>query len=413
MKKGTVIIVGDYNRTDFLYIAQIIHQYYDIYFLEYTHKAEITSEQYKEYGQSVFWGQYKNALAMIDQIKPNMVLFYFIESFNHVALNVACKFAGVKTFHIEHGIRNYEVLEANLNQIIENEKPSIGSFVNKLNNLKSRIKNRLFFQRTVRALPKPYKCFLEQYFQVRSSKSVFETFKEINNPLRVADTYISFSPKIFEFHQKSDYLPQGYPVHFIGCPSFDYLAEVIDGQSGGTNILFIDNAFETQHLFGWDESNKIKFLSQLVNFAVAHNKQLYIKPHPYTVPKVYEAAKQNKRVTFIGSHKSFIESIIDTQVVIGFYSTLLMPLMALKNTVCFSLEMHPLKLKKEPSAFLVNTGATKRIATWEELKNAFDQLDQIHNDQKQVKNKFLKNWLYKFDGQSTERLKSVLLDEVS
>ena len=102
---------------------------------------------------------------------------------------------------------------------------------------------------------------------MRGSKTVFETFREINNPLRIAGCYISFSPKIFEFHQKSDHLPEAYPVHFIGCPSFDYLADSEMNISTGNNILFIDNAFETYHIFGWHEENKIQFLDQLVSFA--------------------------------------------------------------------------------------------------------------------------------------------------
>lgn len=411
--KDNIIIVGDYNRNDFLYVASVIHEYYNVFFLEYTHPAEILSDHYKEYGKAIFWGDYKSAFHLVDDIEPKIVLFYFIETFNHVALNVTCKHKGIKTFHIEHGVRSYELLKANIDKIKSQKVSTAVHFFNKFKNFKSRLKSRLFFQNTVRLLPKPCNSFLQEYFKIRNSNTIFETFKEINNPLRIADSYISFSPRIFEFHQKSDHLPANYPVHFIGCPSFDYLAgEVID-QPVGNNILFVDNAFEVQHLFGWSEGNKIQFLNQLVNISVAENKKLWIKPHPYTKQEVYAATREKQNVSFIESEGNFIEAIKACRIIIGFYSTLLMPLMAMEHAVCFSLEMHPIKLEKEPSFFLTETGAISKIESWEQLANAFKNLDAIFQEQKRNKGKFIEDWLYRFDGRSTERLKNILLSEAS
>jgi hypothetical protein len=184
-------------------------------------------------------------------------------------------------------------------------------------------------------------------------------------------------------------------------------------QHAGNNILFVDNAFEVQHLFGWSKETKIRFLQQLVNISVAHNRQLWIKPHPYTKEEVYAAAIAKQNVSFIKDKEDFIEAIIDCKIIIGFYSTLLMPLMAMEHTVCFALEMHPAKLEKEPSYFLTETGAIKRIDSWEQLFDAFKNLDEIFQEQKRNKGKFAEDWLFRFDGKSTERLKNVLLDEAS
>ena len=411
--KENLIIVGDYNRSDFLYVARVMHEHYNIYFLEYTHEAEIISDQYKKWGKAIFWGDYKDALDLVDQIKPKMVVFYFIETFNHVALNVTCRYKGIRTYHMEHGIRNYEMLQANINHIAGQRKLTLADMLRKLKDIRSRVKGRFFFQNTVAKLPETYSHFLKEYFRVRGSKTVFETFCEVNNPLRIADSYISFSPKIFQFHKKSDHLPESYPVHFIGCPSFDYLADSAINISAGNNILFIDNAFETYHIFGWHEENKIQFLDQLVSFVESRNKKLWIKPHPYANEKVYAASKKCRNVSFIEDEKNFDEAINDSKIIIGFYSTLLMPMMAMEHTVCFSLEMHPSSPEKEPSMFLVETGATKKINNWEQLGNAFENLDEISDEQKRFKKKFIEDWLYKFDGKSTERLRNILLNENS
>lgn len=411
--KPTILIVGDYNRNDFLYVAKIMHEYCNIYFLEYAHHSEVKSEEYKKYGKDIFWSEYKNAAQLLEDIKPKIVLFYFIESFNHVALNATCKYFGIKTYHIEHGIRNYEMLEANIDKIAREEKPKLLNVLGKLRNVRSRIKSRLFFQNTVTILPDLYRGFLKTYFRVRSSESVFDTFRKIKDPLRVADVYISFSQKVFEFHQKSDHLSSGYPVYFTGIPGFDFLNDLQKHGPSAEHILFVDNAFEVQHLFGWDEENKIQFLNQLALFAENKQKKLWIKPHPYANQQVYNTLRKKQHVWFVENENSLVASIKDCKIILGFYSTLLMPLMAMNHTVCFSLDLHPAKLLHKPARFLIETGALKEVNSWDDLSHALDKLESVHQEQIQCKKLFIDQWMYKFDGQSSERLKNILLGEVS
>lgn len=390
-----------------------MYQDYNIYFLEYTHKGELGANQYSAFGKAIFWGGYKNAFDLLEQIKPKFVIFYFIESYNHVALNVCCKHTGVKTFHMEHGIRNYEMLQENIASIDIYKKQTLIGFIKKLKEFKSRINGRLFFRRTISKLPVKYNLFLKKYYQIRSKNTVFDTFRKINSNLRIADCYISFSPKVFEFHQKSDHLPEDYPVHFIGCPSFDYLANNSNISLDGSNILFIDNAFESEKMFGWHDENKIRFLSELLKFVESKKSTLWIKPHPRSRDFIYENVRNSKNAFIINQEKDFVRAINDSKVVLGFYSTLLMPLMAMKHTVCFSLEMHPSVLEKKPSMFLVETGAINIVNSWEELGRAFEQLDDIFRKQTDFKKSFIEEWMYKFDGKSSERLKSILLSEAS
>lgn len=410
--KDNVIIVGDFNRKDFLYAASIIHECYNIYFLEFTNREEITSNHYKDLGKAIFWGEFKNAIELIDKIKPIMVLFYFIETYNHVALNVACKYKGVKTFHIEHGIRDYEMLQANIDKINDRESLTFRGIVKKVKTLRSRLLGRLFFQSTVATLPVPYNRFLKHFFQVRNSKSIFETFKAINDPLRVADNYISFSSKIFEFHRISDHLPESYPVFFIGCPSFDYLVHAGLNASNARNILFIDNAFEVQNMFGWSEEYKVELLQKLKDFAKGLKRRLLVKSHPYANQKVYKSIEEDENVSIIKNEDELIRGISESKIIIGFYSTLLMPLMAMDHTVCFSLEMHPDKLDKKPSSFLVESGAINEVNSWDALDEAINNLDEIYKIQTEHKKSFIAKWMYKFDGHSSDRLKNILINEV-
>lgn len=387
-----------------------MHKDFNIYFLEFTSKREIKTTYYREYGKVLFWSDFNNAFHLLDNIKPSTVLFYFIETYNHVALNVTCKYKSIPTFHLEHGIRNYEMLRVNINSIINQKRLNLFNNLSKIKNLKSRIKGRKFFQRTVNELPIEYSEFLKEYFRVRSTNSIFDTFKKVNNKLRLADVYISFSSKIFEFHQKSDHLSEGYPVRFIGIPSFDFIAKEKFINRDANDILFIDNAFESQNIFGWDMDNKIKFLSQLENFAKKNNRKLWVKPHPYSIKSVYNNLKKNENVYIIENEQDFLKSIHQSKVIIGYFSTLLMPLMALQHTICFSLEMHPEIFENKPSMFLVETRAINKVESWLELEEAFTRLDDIYLRQLINKDLFVDQWMYKFDGKSSDRLKKILLE---
>src|SRR5688572_9938310 len=106
-----IIVVGDYSREDYCLVGKILKDVFEIIFFEYLSETEVSNDAYKKWGRAIFWNEYNCTVEMIEEIKPAFVLFYFIESFNHVALNVACKFRGVKTFHIEHGIRYFEIQE--------------------------------------------------------------------------------------------------------------------------------------------------------------------------------------------------------------------------------------------------------------------------------------------------------------
>ncbi|HEX2535871.1 MAG TPA: hypothetical protein VHK69_19145, partial [Chitinophagaceae bacterium] len=102
--KRRFLLVGDYNRNDFLEISRQLKEV-DFYFIEHINAGAITNKEAGKSGTILFWKDFKSAFDLLDQVRPDKVLFYFIESFNHVALNAACKIKGVPTYHLEHGLR--------------------------------------------------------------------------------------------------------------------------------------------------------------------------------------------------------------------------------------------------------------------------------------------------------------------
>src|SRR5688572_32206261 len=111
--KRRLLIVGDYNRKDFVEAFCKCKNDFEFYFIEYALRSEVKADYYKAYGKAIFWKDFNNAYSLLKEIKPDKVIFFFIESYNHAALNVACKNLKIPTYHLEHGFRDYK-LESDL-----------------------------------------------------------------------------------------------------------------------------------------------------------------------------------------------------------------------------------------------------------------------------------------------------------
>src|SRR5688572_18848133 len=61
----------------------------------------------------VYWGNYKSPYQLLKEVSPDIVVFADLESFNQIALNVAARNTGIKTFVLQHGVRGeFEINEA-------------------------------------------------------------------------------------------------------------------------------------------------------------------------------------------------------------------------------------------------------------------------------------------------------------
>ncbi len=216
-----ILLVGDYNRSDFLYIAKHFHKEIKFYFIEHLNKNELLNKECFEYGEVLFWKDFAGAYELLDKIKPDKILFYFIESYNHVALNVAAKMKRISTYHLEHGLRFPLTFFKTFTNSSEKKKSHILNHFKKviqLSTLNDKIKNRRFFIKTIAQSESKAASFLNEYFKIRSKHSILETWQILQDPLRLPDSYISYSPFVFKFHKELDRLPENYAVHFTGIP---------------------------------------------------------------------------------------------------------------------------------------------------------------------------------------------------
>ncbi len=268
-----------------------------------------------------------------------------------------------------------------------------------------------FFEYTKLNSPITERKFLEDFFQVRSYNTIFKTFQFLQSPLRIPDNYISFSPKIFNYHKELENLPDSYPVSFIGIPQFDNFYKWNKLEKTAGHILFIDQPLHERKIYGWKEQSKSLFLTDLAKLAHRFGKKLYIKPHPLNELNLYEQIPPQLNITVISDQWEKVMN--DISIVMGFSSTFLLPFMAMNHITCFTLEMHPELLEIPFSQFLLDSGACHAVKSFEELSIKLSNQQQWHDIQKEAKNQFIENYIYKFDGKCSERLKNILLGETA
>jgi hypothetical protein len=411
MSKPNILFVGNYNRRDYIDLLLKSKGDFNFFFLEFASKKEITNHYYENYGKAIFWGNYYDVYDLLHQIKPYKVLFLFIESYYHVLLNLACKSKKIPTYHLEHGLRaDYSPTLHTGDNTIPSQSflERTSGLRKKLSSLRAWIKSRLFLFNSIKVLSEEDTAFLKEFIRVRSQHDHLETFKRIKSNKRTAKAYISFSPKVFEVHQLYDHLGPAQKVYFIGIPYFDAFPSIAPQQSQNA-ILLIDQPLVENKLLNWTLERKLDFMSQLVQICSEHKFRLYIKPHPSQDVRSLKKFISEGQVTLINDKEMAVVSK-STPLVLGFYSTLLMPLAAFIHTTVITYENHPIGNYLVSKSY-VEAGVAHPIYNLEELRTILPRIEELHQKQLPHKAKFIQEWMYKFDGKAGERLRDILLSK--
>ena len=401
-----VIVVGDYKRPDLQFYLEAIGSKYEVYLLQLDIASSNSSPHKKSIGTEISISNYRHADHLIKTLNISKVFFFALENIHEVLFNISAKNIGIPTVHLEHGVRDYETTVKFSIQRGEGTKKSFFRIsldkILGIRQIKKRIALKNFFDKSLASLPKEKKDFMIEYVKIRKSTSFLETCRVVNDPLRLPDSYISFSPKVFEFHKIKDHLKDQEKVSFIGFPQFDELQNLEIGEK--QEIIFIDQPFAELNLFGWTSDFKFQLIQRLHDeIAEKYNYAFKIKPHPNSNLQFWENCENSFELLKLVDEKNMYSN----DIVIGFGSTMLLPLVAQDETVCFSLEIHP-KIDFEYSKFLTSSEAIEQVNSIEDLKKCISDLEEYRSKQNNEKSHFVSEWLYEYDGNSYYKLLNVV-----
>ena len=386
-QRPIILIVGNFNRADYIDMFAACRPYFDFYFLEFAFKDEVTNNYYQTYGKAIFWGDFKDTDNLLTTINPYKVIFFFIESYFHVLLNMVCKSKGIPTYLLDHGLRDLNISSRLEKYLIERKSPAApkGKF-KMLKQLIPRVKARLFLLRSRAKLSKPEADFFQAYRNIRKNHTLWETFNAIKSPFRLPTAYISFSPKTYEAHAYHDHPPASQLRYFIGIPTFDHLAHVKLSEPNPNMGIFFDQGFACQEILGWNYDTYRAFIKDLSHACGQHNIHLHVKLHPL----------QYGRDELLWQNYSNVSLVDDSQVtdllpkcglVFGFNSTYLLPMMAHRHIAVVVFENHPAGKVNAFKSF-IDAGVAYPVYSVSELENILPNIQKIHQQQLPHKAKF-------------------------
>ncbi|NNM16059.1 MAG: hypothetical protein HKO56_05325 [Bacteroidia bacterium] len=402
----SAIIVGDYKRPDVQFYLKAVSSKYKLYLLLLDFSSSKSRNTKVQFGEKISIKDFKNANHLLKSLNISKVFFFAFENIHEVLFNVCCKNLEINTVHIEHGVRDYERTLGLSKLRKENDRKTLFQRWKQksisVRQIPERITLKRFFNKSLNLLSKGDQKFIKHYVKIRRTHSYLETSRLVTDEKRMPASYISFSQKTFEFHMLKDCLQDLSRVSFIGCPQFDDLFNL--KKANEQELVFIDQPFVEFKVFGWTYQYKFELIQQINDKIVEpFNFKLKIKPHPYSNMEFWNKCKsQFSRIEIIDQ-----SGFNSNDIVIGFASTMLIPLVAQNDTVCISIEKHP-EIDFNYSDFLSSSDAITQVNSIEELKNCISSISQLKEKQSKAKPEFIKDWLYLFDGKSYDRLLEVV-----
>ena len=395
-----ILLVTEFNRKDFLHSLDGIGNIELVVMgasFPWQVKNKPTVEHY-------YWYQFNSAFDLLDRIKPDKIVFHHYQSIHEVGLIMACEIRNIPTFHLEHGARNYEHI---LNKKFH--RPQTVKRKSKLSKLRpgqffKRLANRKFIERTLDEMPDSHHVYYQTFIEMRRKENSISVFRILEWKHRLPDLFISFSPKAFDFHRKVNEFDDEQPVKYIGIPSIDgiFIPEI--NANPEQTMIYIDQPLVEDGTLGWTFEEKEKRMRLLGKWCEENNYRLLVKTHPRN-----DMSFWNDNVFEILNTMDELKAMIPkASVVVGYYSTLLLPLMAYEHLTCISMNFHPLKLNAVEGDFFSETGCIEPTYSEEELMTALDNIQDLKAKQGGKKQEFVEEWMYKFDGRAGERLKDIL-----
>lgn len=390
-----ILVNWDYNRSDLMKAFAALQE--EISFVFLYKEAQVAGHPDKVFNKEViYWNHFENPYQILDQVKPDKVLFHDIESFLQVALNIAAKNRGIPTFVLEHGLRGDYEVDIALNSQTATKTPSGNK---RASNTPAKKRSTLSFYLSAFRLKNISSVFnFFRFLFIRKKFGLTVGLYKCPFSLREADKYINFTIHNASYVMKRDHLPAD-KIIAIGNPAFDEIFLSIEKEADikENYYLLIDAPYCEDEAFSMKIETKTSFYTKLNEFCLSKGSPLKIKLHP-----------QSYKATYLPEHSN-IEYLRETNLAdlikkakgcfLVNLSTLSPLAMYYSSCIYFNSGINPYDKDLLESNFLPAYDF-----------NAFLPSDlRFREVSTEEKVKIKKAYLYETDGKATERLKQILL----
>ena len=401
MPKKNILLNWDSSRADLMEPFIALKDEFNFSVIWYkTNPGHKKTHPFPEY----YFGDFKTPYGVLKKIKPDQIVFFGIDSFPQIALNTAAKNKGIPTFMMHHGVFNSNIVAItkmrNDMGIIKKRKPisSFSGFYFYISALK--LRNRKDFYKYFK-----FPFLLNKYGSVEAMrKSVFSA--------RLPFKYIQLSPHNSIFYKELNHIDSNENFLYIGHPWFDkFLGYRQNGslkQARETPYWLLIDFPNIETNIGFKKigpERKKNFYKRLSSIAQKNGCRLKIKLHPAGFDSPYNFEDENIDLV---KEADMVSLIREAEKCMGFYSTLLFPVVYLKkHCIVFDLELNIANQQE-----LVELGVVTKLNI-----DYFNNEDLFPNIESKAFDKasatFINRYIYNTDGKATDRLKNILRGEVA
>jgi hypothetical protein len=352
--------------------------------------------------KQIYFDDFKTPYQLLKQIKPDKILFFNINSFPQIALNLAARNSRIPTYVMHHGIHHSDNLEIN----IQREKDG---FTNKRKLLSSGSSFLFYFSALrIKNTDQLFKYF---YFAwLRQRRNILVAMKKCVFDARLPDYYINLSPHNAVIAKIIDHISTDDKFIYIGHPFFDNILNKLNdlkerqGNVHDKYFLLIDFPNLNHLLYSkiMTPEKKLAFYQRLSALAKSMGCRLKIKLHPFGFDSSYNYKDENIDLVYEADMACLIHG---AQECFSFFSTLLIPIIYHRK-YCYVFHIGAdLQFQKE----LIELGVARNLDT-----DNFGREDIPDHPEREISpsayQTFVERYLYYTDGHATERLKNILLN---
>lgn len=347
--------------------------------------------------REIFFYNYSTPYKILKEIKPDAVLFFGIYSFPQIALNLAAKNLGIRSYTLHHGIHPTNRLAINI------EKNAAG-INNRNKRLISNFKTVRFYLSAIR-FNNINQLFSYLSFPVKRRRSnTLVAMEKSQFSARMPTKFIDLSPHNAISTKEVNHLNNDEKFIYIGHPWFDeYIARFIELQNSSKASsekynLLIDYA-NIDSNFAYKKSGrkaKDMLYKKLSQISRQSNRRLKIKVHPAGYHYNFNLQDDNIDLVYDTDTPQLIYSAEDCY---SFYSTLVIPVIFYKG-FCNLLDAG---FNVSTQDELLDLGVVNKIRISDlDTEATFKKNAVLNYDE------FIKRYIYIEDANATNRLKEVL-----
>ena len=406
MTRPRILVAATIGRADLLAMFEELASRAELTFVEYESSPGVAPELYEPYGRLTTWERHGSARALLREVRPDLLAMLSIGVRNQLALRREARREGVRTVHVEHGYRlsvaTQRALSAQRDKVANGGAPS-GEH--------SSLATHRFFAGSLLRLPPADAVRVARFALPSVGGASLETLGAAAE-LRRPDRYVSFSPECFAFHRELDRVPPALAEEtvFVGVPQFDCFrsgGERVEPDSG--TVVLVDHQLHNTGFLGWDAEFHREWAEGIHAAVVANGRRLAVKAHPGERSSPW-ARYTDGSVELVPTIEELERRARSARIVLGIMSTLQLPLAGLDHTATITVEVHP-RTREVLSSRLVEAEVAHPVFSFDELRAALGEADELQRRQAPAKPAFVERFLHRLDGGSRGRLTEALLAE--